>query len=400
METLDPTEIWLNNVAMAHSNSTATSILYRRYLKWFCEFLGKTPQQILDDYEATTDREFRRRYARYLKAYSSSLFQQKYAPSTIHGAVAAVKSFFKYSDLPIGYVPTARVRVTYHNRDISKEEIKLIVDSSQVRQRAFYLLMAQGGLRPYTICRLKYKHLKEDYEKGTIPLCIKVPEELAKGKTRSYFTFIGKEGFDHLKAHLNTMPDISDDDYIFVNQGTTDPVNSRSVSGLFRRTVTALEEKGLLEVHQEEEGKPRDIRLYNLRKFFRKHAGHAGADFVNFWMGHTANYKAPHIPASDASYFPKDDVEFHRARYKKDAMPHLTIYTPTVSETGRTIKKLEEELEKERKRSAATRKAFDDTTAEQRKTIDELREQVEQHEQIFAILRKKIEELGQQREKK
>ena len=60
-------------------------------------------------------------------------------------------------------------------------------------------------------------------------------------------------------------------------------------------------------------------------------------EYVNFWMGHKTNYKAPHIPASDEHYFSREDVEFHRQLYKEKAMPHLRLETPTPSETDKII---------------------------------------------------------------
>jgi len=251
-----------------------------------------------------------------------------------------VKSFFKYNDLPLGHVPMAQQRILYHNRDITKEEIKLILDASRPREKAFYITMAKSGLRPHTISRLKYKHIKEDFEKNTIPCKIDVPQEIAKGKYRSYFTFIEEEGVKYLRAYLNTRPYLKDDDYLFPMQGSTERVSPKSITGLFTRTVLKLQQKGLLDVKQEAEGKPRDIRLYNLRKWFKKKAYDAGPELVEFWMGHSGGVERHYL---------SKDPEWHRKKYKEKASPHLRLETATPSETDKTIAKQAEEIERLKK---------------------------------------------------
>ena len=108
-----------------------------------------------------------------------------------------------------------------------------------------------------------------------------------------------------------------------------------------------------MDFEQKEEGKPRSVRLYNLRKFFRKYAGQAGVEYVNFWMGHKTNYEAPHIPSSDVHYFSREDVESQRQLYEEKAMPFLRLETATPSETEQTIKQLEQKMEELRQENLA-----------------------------------------------
>jgi len=265
---LNPVETWLNNVSISHSNSKRTRVGYKRNFLHFCEFIGKTPERIMAEYEDSTDRQFKRRYAEYLRAFRSAEFQKGLAPSTISYRVATVKSFFKYNDLPLGYVPPAQMRVTYHNRDVTHEELKLIFDASRPRERAFFAISAQSGLRPVTLCSLRLKHIKEDFVKKRVPCKIDVPQELAKGKYRGYFTFISDEAVKYLEAYLNTRRNITDEDFLFVKQGTQQKANPKSLSSLFSRTLQKIHEKGLIKVEQKKRGKPRNVRLYSLRKFF------------------------------------------------------------------------------------------------------------------------------------
>jgi len=140
----DLVKTWLNNVAISHSNSNRTRVAYINNFQRFCNFIGKTPEQIMIEYDGSTDRGFKREYARYIKGFMSAELEKGMAQNTINTRLAAVKSFFKYNDLPLGYIPAPKMRVTYHNRDITHEEAKLILNASRPRERAFYAILARA----------------------------------------------------------------------------------------------------------------------------------------------------------------------------------------------------------------------------------------------------------------
>lgn len=315
---------WLNTLAFAHSRSKSTETNYRLYMKKFCVFIEKTPEQILEDYENTTDRKFKRKYAVLIQSFISENIDN-YAVGTMGAIVSIIKSFFKYNNLPLAYIPTANGRVTYHNRPITKEEIKHILDVSLPRQRAIFSMLAQSGLRPYTLCKLRIKHVEGILSKDTpIPCKIDVPQEIAKGKYGSYFTFIGEASVSYIKSYLKGRTSLKSDDYLFTKFDTNKAISSgtSSLSTVFRKTIVKLKDSGHIDFEQRSKGKPRTLRLYCLRKWFRSEARFAGYDYVNFWMGH----KLP-IPV-DGHYFPKD-VEQHRKVYAEKAMPYLRLWAET-----------------------------------------------------------------------
>lgn len=348
----DPIQAWLDNVAYSHSKSESTAYQYRKYLNEFCSFVDINAEGILEDYEGAKDRDFKRKYAQYLRAFVGQLSQKGYAPSSIHGRVASVKSFFKYNDLTLGYVPTGRHKVVYHNRDITHEEIsQILTHASNFKNKAYFSLMAQSGLRPSTISKLKYEHIKEDFEAGTIPMCIKIPAKINKGEYGTFPTFAGEETIKYLKLYLKGRPNIQPEEYLFVSQkGKNKPINPKAISRVFNRLVRKLEKRGILEVKGREYGKPAEIRLYNLRKWFRKHAGQAGQDYVNFWMGHRLGV--------DDHYFSRD-VEHHREVYKEKAMPYLRLEQPTPLKTEQTITELRRQITERDRRINGLEQALD-----------------------------------------
>jgi integrase len=335
MKEFDVVQAWLDNVAYSHSKNSNTVLSYRFSLEQFCKFVEQTPQAILKEYETADDKVFRRKYAQYLRAYIGQLSRDGFAPNTMDSRVGAVKSFFKHNDLPLAYVPTAKKKVIFHNRDIAKEEIQNILKVSDPRDKAFYTMMAQSGLRPETLCNLRLKHIEPEFSQGVIPCKIDVPQELAKGEYGSYFTFMGEESVSFLKAYFSTRPGITKDDYLFTNHGTRDQANPKSFSRIFARTIQKLREKGILD-YELRADKPSELRLYNLRKYFKKHAGQMGSEESEFLMGHKQGVKDHYLPK---------DPEHYRQLYKEKAMPNLRLESSTPLESDKQIQELRGNLE-------------------------------------------------------
>ena len=342
MDKFNVVDSWISSVQYSHSKSVHTEKNYRRLLQIFSDFIEKTPQQILEDYDAMTDREFRRKYARYLRAFISYLDSGERTSASIASYVGAIRSFFKYNDLPLGYVPVGKLRIIYHNRDITKEEVAQILAHAKVRDKAYFCMMAQSGLRPCTLNSLRYEHIQKDFEAGIIPLKIDVPAEIAKGQYRDYFTFAGPETVRFLKFYLKTRPHIKPSDYLFTHHSENRCFSPKSVSKTFRLLIHKLERRKVMKIKKRQYHKPAEVRLYNLRKFFRKYATPAGFEYVQFWMGHIVR------EGVDEHYRPKDP-EFHRKLYAEKAMPFLRLEKSIPSETEGIIKKQQEEIERLKK---------------------------------------------------
>lgn len=228
-----------------------------------------------------------------------------------------VKSFFKFHKIPIEFdEPSLKAVVTYHNRDIKREEIKQILEASKLRERTFFLMMAESGLRPDTMVKLQYKHVKQDFEKGIVPMKIDLPSDILKDRVGNRFSFIGEDGYNLLKTYFSTLPKLNDDDYIFQPEKETEkhePISPTSFSNYFRKIALSL---GITE--RKVKDKPLEIRLYCLRKYFRNNCK-ADTSLREFWMGHTLGV--------DEHYIMRD-VEIHRQKYA-EAYPTLRIYSPT-----------------------------------------------------------------------
>jgi integrase len=356
-QTFNVVKAWLDNVAYSHSRSHSTQTRYPRYLTIFCNFAQTSPEEILKEYETTEEKVFKRKYAMLLKAWISSLSDGSRAPGTIADHVKAIKSFFMYNDLALGYLPRAPDKIVYHNRDIEKEEVGAIINVARPREKAFFAFMAQSGLRPDTICKLKFKDL-ETLDK--VPCMVNVTEENTKGEYGAYFTFIAKDTIKYLNDYLSTRTKTSPSDYVFMNVSETGPMHRSNPSRIFQDLAQDLRKTGKLQYETKVEGKPAELRMYTLRKYFRNQASPAGSDYVNFWMGHA-------LPqSSDKHYFPgkgerkpsENIIEKHRKLYAEKAMPFLRLGSDTPTETENLKQKFQEQsndIENLRKELAETK---------------------------------------------
>lgn len=317
-------------------------ITERKYTYDFSRFLNHTninPDAIVQKWKKIKwkypkNQQFVEKYTDIVQNYYAMLCNKKgSAPASANTRITAVLSFFQFHRIPDKHGLDIRkqknVYVKYHNKDIQREQIRRILEHSNIREKAFYLIMLECGLRPNTICQLKYKHIKEDYEKGIIPMKIDVPAEIVKDRVGNRFTFIGEDGYNALKEYLSTRDTLKDDDYLFVERkdiATRPYLSPETFGNFFSRAVMKL---GLVENHKF--GKPKPLRLYCLRKYFRNNIKAEDTAYREFWMGHKWG--------TDEHYLTRD-VEKHREVYA-EAYPSIRIYEQTPIEVETLRKKLE-----------------------------------------------------------
>jgi integrase len=341
MRKIDPVSEWLNTVSYQYSQSKKTEEQYKRVWGRFTAFAETSADAILSDYQTLIQENsgydtFKRKYASIIRNWICQLSREGLTNISIKVMVGAVKSFFKWNDLPLGRIPQAKHGETFHNKDITKEEIVQIMANLRIREKAFCAVMTQSGLRPVTIAQLRMKNL-EPLDK--LPCKIDVPDEIAKGKYGSYITFIGEDAAKYLKQYLATRTNLTAGSLVFCSHNDpTSPVNVKDVSRAFRLAARKLQESGAIN-YEVREGKPSELRFYNLRKFFRKYAIQMGFEVVEYMMGHI-------VKGVDGNYRPQDP-EFYRKRYTEDAMPFLRLEEPTPTETNEIIKTLRKQHEAE-----------------------------------------------------
>jgi hypothetical protein len=203
-------------------------------------------------------------------------------------------------------------------------------------------MMLESGLRPQTLCLLRYRHIKTDFEKGRVPMKIDLEPTMLKDTVGARFSFIGEDGFKALKEYLAPRIPLNDNDVIFVAVHSTLQKGETLFPALFSTRFGEIV-KALGWANKEELNRKRnELNLYTLRKYFRNNTKTSDPAYREFWMGHTLGV--------DRHYFEADvtdpnTVEKHRAEYVK-SYPSLRVLEETV---GEGTKNQIEQLQKENK---------------------------------------------------
>jgi integrase len=271
-------------------------------------------------------------YFAYLKKYP-------YTHLSVNRSMAVVMSFLHYFDIPFRPIRIRHPYVVYHNRDITKEEIRNILNNSGVRNRSIYLLLYETGMRPWTAVNLRWRHIKEDFLAKRVPMKVKLSSDILKCGVSERFVFIGDNGFDALSRYLarRQLP-LKDDDYVFVTEKPFgQKIGTHALSQAFNVIVKNLK------LAEERGKKPKELRLYALRKAFSKFmAVSVDRTLVEYWLGHT----------NTATHYVPEDLEYHRNMYAKGYSElRLEDHIPSnikeeLNKKDREVKTLKEELQK------------------------------------------------------
>jgi len=313
---------WLKKAA--HSPRTVKTYLY--HFKRFVEATGLDPEAVVSEWQKVrydyAERErFLDRYADLIERFYYDKLQA-HTPKAKLTTLAAILSFFRHNKILVEVDINERTYIVNHNRAILKSEILRILDHATLRDKSFFLLMLESGLRPQTIVMLRYKHIRKDFEANKIPMMIELDPEMLKDNVSRRFSFLGQYGFDTLKEYLSSgsidkkgqvtsrLP-LKDDDVLFLGVHRKQQKEAYLSPNLFSLQFAKIVQK--LNLSQKKEGRfRRELILYTLRKYFRNNLKTSDPAYVQYWMGHSLK--------TDAAYFDSwmedpNIVEKHRAEY-------------------------------------------------------------------------------------
>ncbi len=221
-------------------------------------------------------------------------------------------------------------KITNLKDNIEAEDINRITALCPVREKAFFTIMRQSGLKPHILKKLRIKNVE---------LNSRIPCKIASSE-RELETpaFIGEEGLNYLKQYLATRKNLTPESLLFTIHTNPDKeINIKDVSRTFRIAA----EKVAKEKH-------RRLKLLSLIYFYRNRA--------KYYLKELENN-------------PFQNDEFYRNLYKKHALPFLEI------ETHITIQK------------RAPRKWFHQKIESQNNQIEEMKKTIaKDNEYISSIL--------------
>jgi len=209
-EEYETIKYWLKSMA---GRAEGTKNLYLLSLKQFCEWLGKTPDQLIGEREEqikSEDKKVQRTMEMNVKAYNAHLESEDAKAGTKTTARAAIKSFFEHHYMPLKFIrgdfpwepPEER-------RKVEKDEILAMLNYADARDRALLHVLKDSGLSVSDASKLTIGDIFPETKiapitKGDVEnLPNFIPFTMRRKKTKAKIrTFIGPEAVNSLKIYL------------------------------------------------------------------------------------------------------------------------------------------------------------------------------------------------------
>jgi site-specific recombinase XerD len=207
-----------------------------------------------------------------------------------HYFIGAIRSFYATYDVTVrmrGRHKLPRPRVANKRMKVAGEQVKMLVDHARTpRDRAIILTLFQSGMDVSTLCSLKYGDVTKGLDKDEYPLKL----ELYRPKTGvEYYTFLGKDAVEALRAYLADMKargvDYSNGSPLFVKERGKQALTTNLVQNMMKDVAVR---SGL--VNQQNNGKAfNPLSPHALRESFGSLMINSGVPdtIVDFWLGHS-----------------------------------------------------------------------------------------------------------------
>jgi len=205
----DSVKQWVSNLKeKAGWRTTVPSFL--RTLCKFAEYSGKSPNQLIAI--ASTAKSLAKpagltsatlAVTEHAQEFVNKLLDSNKRESARH-VRTCLMSFFKANGISLELQSIPRVPKK-EEIILRKEQIYSMADYARsLRNRAIILCMYQSGLGVTALRNLNYGHIKEQLEKNTVRVRIRITSRISqKASQVPFYTFFGDEACDCLKAYIN-----------------------------------------------------------------------------------------------------------------------------------------------------------------------------------------------------
>src|SRR3989442_3729893 len=186
------------------TGSIATAYQYTYGIWRYHLFVNSQPDAILSecwDKNGDVLPKMIRKHEQLVDDFYGHIQEQGQAPGTIANYVKGVKALYRESRLQL-QLPRYPRTVLYPYRSPTPDELRRLLTAANLRERLIVYLLSLTGVRLGTFCKLTYGHVKEDLDRGMVPLLIRIDPAIVKGLYAGYWTFLGPEGVECLKATL------------------------------------------------------------------------------------------------------------------------------------------------------------------------------------------------------
>jgi len=294
-----PAVIELAKHLMRHNSGSPATLYQYTYGVWrYCRWIAKHPDEFLGECLGPEGEPVPKAlsiHAKQLDEFVGELQAEGLAPGTISNHVKGVKALYRVNGLQLNLPYKVSRRVVMRDRAPTPEELKRIVELADLRGRVIVSMLALGGFRVGTLCRLRYRHVRRDLERGIVPLHIHVEAEITKGKYGEYDTFLAHEAVEYLRLYLEkrrigspeerTPPETINDESPLIRNSHSAQVTPITAMRIHTIVHNLYREAGLI---KNRNGRRYELRAHSLRKYFRTQLAALGVntDYIEYMMGH------------------------------------------------------------------------------------------------------------------
>ena len=281
------------------SRSYRSCLVYSANVKKYSDWLGYNPDLIIQDLKpvgAIPDPIKVQNHCGFLNDYLAEIQDDGGQPTYVSNLIKSVKTFYHVNGIEVKLSEHLPRKTAYKDRAPKPEEIAKLLDKSATREALIVALFAAGGFREGTLVRLKYYHVKEDFEANRVPIHLHIEAEITKGKYHDYDTFINQEASSLLRLYIQerkhgsiyTPPEEINDNSPLIrsihNAHKILPVSEKAI----RKIVHTLAVDGDIS-KKIPNSWMYTVRTHSLRKFFRTQMSAAKIDteITQYFMGHT-----------------------------------------------------------------------------------------------------------------
>ncbi len=293
-----------------------TQLTYRHGLKYFCEFTGVQPSDLIkearEDYLNRVP-PWELRHVKRIESFLTFLKNKNgdLTNNTKLNYVKSVKHFYTFHKIPVTLNKTGITQGPSEKYlDIPKLKIldirKAVLSTGTDKfLKAYILTTLSSGQGQNEIRALKGKHLKNIISGVAVV-------NMTRGKTnRRYFFFIGQEALDAIREY---KPNLKDEDYVFTKKWLTTDGNIKN------QPLTAQEIDTYFSRHAKKLGFDRSyFAPHRFRHYFKTAlTGNMDNTFIEYLLGHK-------LPGVESSYYLGDQTKILEAYLKNQHL--LTIFT-------------------------------------------------------------------------
>ncbi|MEM2718251.1 MAG: tyrosine-type recombinase/integrase [Candidatus Bathyarchaeia archaeon] len=363
---------------------------YVKGLKFFCEYYGLRPSEVLERFKRLNEDEIVEEFSGFF-----AWAKDRVAPKSAWGWLPGIKAWLVENGVR-GVDRVSReiarefkrkfgsVKPLLKRDVVSKEEIVRLLKVAELRERAIICAMVSGGFRLSTCLGLRLKHFRDDVFNIDLPCyAVEIPENLNKER-EPYVTFISAEAADYIRTHLimrqGRGEQITPETPIFAAERGGRALTGKRFENIWRELCNKagldMRPVPIKGIHKVAGGKSvnnnavrYNTRIHSLRKFFKTACSISGVDRMasEAFLGHSLTK----FGVESLYDFCISNIEWMRNEYLK-VLPAVTFLkeVPAVKimnhEARERISQLEEEnkalkneLNEIKRQISEIRKAFE-----------------------------------------